>query len=337
MQDENAVFEPFVFERRDVGANDILIDIQFCGICHSDIHQAKGEWGNSTYPMVPGHEIVGSVSQVGSAVTKFKVGDIAGIGCFVDSCGKCSACEADQEQFCRVHCAATYNGTEMDETTMTFGGYSKHYVIGEAYALKIDAGQNLAAVAPLLCAGITTYSPLRRFKVGPGTRAAVVGLGGLGHMGVKLAVAMGADVTVLSTSPSKEADAKALGAHHFAVTTDKANLKPLAVSFDFILDCVSADHDIDMYLKMLDVEGAMVLVGLPENPISARAFSLAGNNRTLAGSSIGGIKETQEMLDFCAGHNIVSDVELITPDHIENAYERTIKADVRYRFVIDMQ
>ncbi len=337
VQDENAVFEPFAFERRDVGANDILIDVQFCGICHSDIHQAKGEWGNSTYPMVPGHEIVGNVSQVGSAVTKFKVGDIAGIGCFVDSCRKCSACEADQEQFCKVHCAATYNGTEMDETTMTFGGYSKHYVVDEAYGLKIGADQNLAAVAPLLCAGITTYSPLKRFKVGPGTRAAVVGLGGLGHMGVKLAVAMGADVTVLSTSPSKEADAKALGAHHFVVTTDKANLKALASSFDFILDCVSADHDIDMYLKMLDVEGALVLVGLPENPISARAFSLAGNNRILAGSSIGGIKETQEMLDFCAEHGITSDIEMVTPDQIETAYDRTIRSDVRYRFVIDMQ
>ena len=337
VQDENAVFEPFAFERRDVGANDILIDVQYCGICHSDIHQAKGEWGNSTYPMVPGHEIVGNVSQVGSAVTKFKVGDIAGIGCFVDSCRKCSACEADQEQFCKVHCAATYNGTEMDETTMTFGGYSKHYVVDQAYALKVAADQNLAAVAPLLCAGITTYSPLKRFKVGPGTRAAVVGLGGLGHMGVKLAVAMGADVTVLSTSPSKEADAKALGAHHFAVTTDKANLKPLAGSFDFILDCVSADHEMDMYLKMLDVEGAMVLVGLPENPISARAFSLAGNNRTLAGSSIGGIKETQEMLDFCAEHGITSDVEMVTPDQIETAYDRTIRSDVRYRFVIDMK
>lgn len=337
VQDENARFEPFDFERRDVGPNDILIDIQYCGICHSDIHQAKGEWRNSTYPMVPGHEIVGRVSKVGSAVTKFEVGEIAGIGCFVDSCRKCSACEADQEQFCKVHCAATYNGTEMDETTMTFGGYSKQYVVDEAFALKIAAGQDLAAVAPLLCAGITTYSPLRRFKVGPGTRAAIVGLGGLGHMGVKLAVAMGADVTVLSTSPSKETDAKALGAHHFVVTTDKEVLKLLAGSFDFILDCVSADHEMDMYLKMLDVEGAMVLVGLPENPVQARAFSLVGNNRILAGSSIGGIRETQEMLDFCDEHNIVSDIELITPDYIETAYVRTIKADVRYRFVIDMR
>ena len=335
--DKSAKFAPFTFERRDVGSTDILIDIEYAGICHSDIHQAKSEWGPSIYPMVPGHEIVGTVSQVGDAVTKFKVGDIAGIGCFVDSCRECKNCKSDVEQFCTVHCAATYNGREMDKTTPTYGGYSKHYVVDEAYSLKISPDQSLAGVTPLLCAGITTYSPLRRFNVGPGTKAAVVGLGGLGHMGVKLAVAMGAEVTVLSTSPSKEADARALGAHHFVVTTDPANLKPLAGTFNFILDAVSADHDMDMYLKMLDVEGAMVLVGLPENPISARAFSLAGNNRILAGSSIGGIKETQEMLDYCAEHNITSDIEMISPDKIEEAYDRTIKSDVRYRFVIDMK
>ena len=335
--DKNAKFGPFSFERRDVGPNDILIDVEFCGICHSDIHQAKSEWGPSIYPMVPGHEIVGTVSQVGDAVTKFKVGDIAGIGCFVDSCRKCSACEADQEQFCKVHCAATYNGTEMDKKTPTYGGYSKHHVVDEAYALKVRPDQPLAAVAPLLCAGITTYSPLRRFKVGPGSKVAIVGLGGLGHMGVKLAVSLGAEVTVLSTSPSKKDDALKLGAHHFVVTSDNANLMPLAGTFNFILDCVSADHEMDMYLKLLDIDGAMVLVGLPENPISARAFSLVGNNRMLAGSSIGGIKETQEMLDFCAEHNITSDVEVISPDRIEEAYDRTIRADVRYRFVIDMK
>lgn len=335
--DKNAKFGPFSFERRDVGPNDILINVEFCGICHSDIHQAKSEWGPSIYPMVPGHEIVGTVSQVGDAVTKFKVGDIAGIGCFVDSCRKCSACEADQEQFCKVHCAATYNGTEMDKTTPTYGGYSKQHVVDEAYALKVSGDQPLAAVAPLLCAGITTYSPLRRFKVGPGSKVAIVGLGGLGHMGVKLAVSLGAEVTVLSTSPSKKDDALKLGAHHFVVTSDNANLKPLAGTFNFILDCVSADHEMDMYLKLLDIDGAMVLVGLPENPISARAFSLVGNNRILAGSSIGGIKETQEMLDFCAEHNITSDVEVISPDRIEEAYDRTIRADVRYRFVIDMK
>lgn len=335
--DESAKFVPFNFERRNLGEHDILIDVQFCGICHSDIHQAKGEWGNSTYPMVPGHEIVGRVSKIGTGVTKFKLGDLAGVGCFVDSCRECSACKSDQEQFCKVHCAATYNGTEMDQETMTFGGYSKHHVVDEAYALKVSESQPLAAVAPLLCAGITTYSPLRKYKIGPGSKVAILGLGGLGHMGVKLAVSMGAEVTVLSTSPSKKEDALKLGAHHFVVTTDPANLRPLAGTFNFILDCVSADHEIDKYLKLLDIDGAMVLVGLPENPIKAKAFSLAGNNRTLAGSSIGGIKETQEMLDYCAANNIVSDVEVIPITQIEEAYERTIKADVRYRFVIDMK
>ncbi len=334
--DEAAEFVPFNFERRNLGEHDILIDVQFCGVCHSDIHQAKGEWGNSTYPMVPGHEIVGRVSKVGSRVTKFKLGDLAGVGCFVDSCRECSACRADQEQFCKVHCAATYNGTEMDKETMTFGGYSKHHVVDEAYALKISSEQPLAAVAPLLCAGITTYSPLRKYKIGPGSKVAILGLGGLGHMGVKLAVSMGADVTVLSTSPSKREDALKLGAHHFVVTTDPANLKPLAGTFNFILDCVSADHEMDKYLKLLDMDGAMVLVGLPENPVSAKAFSLAGNNRTLAGSSIGGMKETQEMLDYCAENNITSDVEIIPITKIAEAYDRTIRADVRYRFVIDI-
>lgn len=334
--DSNAKFAPFDFERRDLGDHDILIDVQFCGICHSDIHQAKSEWGPSIYPMVPGHEIVGTVSKVGNAVTKFKVGDLAGVGCFVDSCRECSSCKADQEQFCKVHTAATYNGREMDKVTPTYGGYSKHHVVDEAYGLKISPDQPLSAVAPLLCAGITTYSPLKHYKIGPGSKVAVVGLGGLGHMGVKLAVAMGAEVTVLSTSPSKKDDALKLGAHHFVVTSDNANLKPLAGTFNFILDCVSADHEMDMYLKLLDVYGAMVLVGLPENPVSARAFSLAGNNRTLAGSSIGGIKETQEMLDFCAANNITSDVEVIPITQIEEAYDRTIRADVRYRFVIDM-
>lgn len=334
--DSNAKFVPFNFERRDLGDHDILVDVQFCGICHSDIHQAKSEWGPSIYPMVPGHEIVGRVSKVGSGVTKFKVGDLAGVGCFVDSCRECSSCKADMEQFCKVHCSATYNGTEMDKETPTYGGYSKHHVVDEAYALKISPDQPLAAVAPLLCAGITTYSPLRHYKVGPGSKVAIVGLGGLGHMGVKLAVSMGAEVTVLSTSPTKKEDALKLGAHHFVVTSDKANLKPLKGTFNFILDCVSADHEMDMYLNLLDVYGAMVLVGLPENPVSARAFSLAGNNRTLAGSSIGGIKETQEMLDYCAEHNITSDVEVIPITKIEEAYDRTIRADVRYRFVIDM-
>ncbi|MBK7392642.1 MAG: NAD(P)-dependent alcohol dehydrogenase [Chloracidobacterium sp.] len=337
VHDTSAKFEPFDFERRDVGPRDILIDIQYAGICHSDIHQAKGEWGNSTYPMVPGHEIVGNVTKVGNAVTKFKVGDIAGIGCFVDSCRECVNCKAGHEQACKVHCCWTYNGTEMDETTMTFGGYSSNYVIDEAYALKVDPTQDLKAVAPLLCAGITTYSPLRRFKVGPGSKVGIVGLGGLGHMGVKLAVSMGAAVTVFSTSPSKEADAKALGAQHFVVSRDADAMAAVAGTLDFILDTVSADHDVNAYLNLLGWEGTMVLVGLPTAPMPISAFSLIFGNHGLAGSGIGGIPETQEMLDYCAEHNITSDIELITPDQIETAYDRTVKSDVRYRFVIDMQ
>ena len=336
VKDENAVFEPFVFERRDVGANDILIDIQYAGICHSDIHQAKSEWGPAIYPMVPGHEIVGNVTQVGASVTKFKVGDIAGIGCFVDSCRECVNCKAGHEQGCKVHCCWTYNGTEMDKVTPTYGGYSSNYVIDEAYALKVDPSQDLKAVAPLLCAGITTYSPLRRFKVGPPSKVGIVGLGGLGHMGVKLAVSMGADVTVFSTSPSKEADAKRLGAQHFIVSKDAEAMAAAAGKFDFILDTVSADHDMAGYLDLLDWEGTLVLVGLPSAPMPISAFSLISGNRNFAGSGIGGIAETQEMLDYCAEHDIVSDIELIKPEQIETAYERTLKSDVRYRFVIDM-
>jgi alcohol dehydrogenase (NADP+) len=332
-----AKFEPFSFERREVGPRDILIEILYCGICHSDIHQAKNEWANSIYPMVPGHEIVGRVGKVGAEVSKFKEGDIAGVGCFVDSCRACGNCEAGFEQFCAQGCAQTYNSYEMDKQTPTYGGYSNRIVIDEAYALKVSPEhQPLANVAPLLCAGITTYSPLRRFNVGAGQKVGVIGLGGLGHMGVKLAVSMGADVTVFSTSPSKEQDARNLGAHNFVVTRDPENLKPLVGQYDFILDTVSAPHDLNMYLALLRLNGAMVLVGAPEKPLEVHAFSLIPNNRILAGSMIGGIAETQEMLDYCAEHNIVSDVEVIPIQQIEQAYERTIKADVRYRFVIDM-
>ena len=336
----DAKFAPFDFDRRPVGASDILIDIEYCGICHSDIHQARNEWPGfapTMYPMVPGHEIVGRVVEVGADVTKFNVGDVAGIGCFVDSCGECEPCKTDVEQFCLKGSAMTYNGTEMDRVTPTFGGYSNKYVIDQNYALKVGSDQDLAGVAPLLCAGITTYSPLRKFNVGPGQKVGVVGLGGLGHMGVKLAVAMGANVTVLSTSPSKEQDARALGAHDFVVTKDPANLAKLAWSFDFILDTVSADHDLTTYLNLLKVNGAMVVVGIPEKPAQIPAIALAWGNRTLAGSGIGGIRETQEMLDFCAEHNVTADVEVITPAQIEEAYDRTVKADVRYRFVIDMK
>ena len=337
VQSAESKFEPFNFERRELGASDVLIEIQYCGVCHSDIHQARNEWQNSIYPMVPGHEIVGRVKQVGAEVSKFKEGDIAGVGCFVDSCRACENCKNDFEQFCQKHCAQTYNSTEMDEKTPTFGGYSNQIVVDESYVLKVSAEQNPANVAPLLCAGITTYSPLKHFNVQKGQKVGIVGLGGLGHMGVKLAASMGAEVTVFSTSPSKEQDARKLGAHNFVVTKEPENIKPLAGKFDFILDTVSAAHDLAMYLNLLKLKGAMVLVGAPEKAAEVNAFSLISNNRTLAGSGIGGIAETQEMLDYCAANNITSDVEVISIQQIEEAYERTIKADVRYRFVIDMQ
>jgi uncharacterized zinc-type alcohol dehydrogenase-like protein len=329
--------EPFSFERREPGPHDILIEILYCGVCHSDIHQARNEWGNSIYPMVPGHEIVGRVARVGAAVTKFKEGETAGVGCFVDSCRTCPNCKEGEEQYCLNHLVSTYNGTEKDERTPTYGGYSNQIVVDEGYALKVPENLPPQNVAPLLCAGITTYSPLHRFKVGPGQKVGVVGLGGLGHMGVKLAASMGAEVTVFSTSQSKEQDARKLGAHNFVVTKDAQNLEPLAGKYDFILDTVSAPHDINLYLNLLRREGVMVLVGAPEKPLEVSAFSLISNGRTLAGSMIGGIRETQEMLDYCAEHNITSDVEVIPIGQIDAAYERTIKGDVRYRFVIDMQ
>jgi uncharacterized zinc-type alcohol dehydrogenase-like protein len=335
-----AKFEPFEFTRREVGPKDILIDIQYCGICHSDIHQARAEWEPmmpSMYPMVPGHEIVGRVSQVGSEVTKFAVGDTAGIGCFVDSCRVCPACTTGIEQYCIKGSAQTYNSTEMDRKTPTYGGYSNKYVIDEQYALKVNATGDLSGVAPLLCAGITTYSPLKRWGAGPGKKVAIAGLGGLGHMGVKIAAAMGAEVTVLSTSPSKEADARKLGATNFLNIKDGEATKAAAGSFDIILDTISANHDYNQYLSLLGLNGVMVIVGVPTEPTPLNAFSLIGGNKVLAGSLIGGIPETQEMLDFCAANNIVSDVEVIKPDRIEEAYDRTVKADVRYRFVIDMQ
>lgn len=283
-----------------------------------------------------GHEIVGSIAQVGDAVTKFKVGDVAGIGCFVDSCRECPACQGGVEQYCIKGSAQTYNSTEMDRKTPTYGGYSKQYIVDEKYALKVSSTDDLSGIAPLLCAGITTYSPLKRWKVGQGTNVAVAGLGGLGHMGVKLAVAMGANVTVLSTSPSKEADARALGATGFLNVKDASAVSASAGKFDFLLDTISANHDYNAYLGMLTLNGVMVVVGVPTGPVPLHAFSLIGGNKVLAGSLIGGIPETQEMLDFCAEHNVVSDVEIISPDRIEEAYDRTVKSDVRYRFVIDM-
>jgi uncharacterized zinc-type alcohol dehydrogenase-like protein len=287
--------------------------------------------------MVPGHEIVGRVVAVGSDVTKFKVGELAGVGCFVDSCRACASCKSGEEQFCETHLSFSYNSTEQDQKTPTFGGYSSQIVVDEDYTLHVPENLPLANAAPLLCAGITTFSPLRRFGAGPGKKVGIVGLGGLGHMGVKFAVAMGAEVTVFSTSPSKEQDARRLGAHHFVVTKDPANLAALANQFDLILDAVSAPHDLNQYLELLKVDGTMVLVGAPEKPAEVSAFSLLLKRRRLAGSLIGGIRETQEMLDYCGEKNITSDVEIIPIQKIEEAYERTIKGDVRYRFVIDLK
>lgn len=336
-QNPTASLKPFDFNRREPGAHDVLIEILYCGVCHSDIHQARDEWGGSIYPMVPGHEIVGRVMRTGSAVKKFKEGDLAGIGCFVDSCRSCINCNEKEEQFCEKHLSLTYNGTEQDLTTPTYGGYSSQIVVDEKYVLHVSSKLPLANVAPLLCAGITTYSPLRRFNVGPNKQVGIAGLGGLGHMAVKLAASMGAEVTVFSTSKTKEQDAYKLGAHHFAVTKDPKNLEPLANRFDFILDTVSAPHDINTYLNLLRTNGAMVLVGVPTKPYEIQPFSLIKNKRTVAGSLIGGTRETQEMLDYCAEKNITSDIEIIPIQKINEAYERMIKGDVRYRFVIDMK
>ncbi len=328
--------EPFKFERRELGPHDVLIKILFCGICHSDIHMARNEWKISTYPLVPGHEIVGRVVRIGSAVKKFKVNDVVGVGCFVDSCRVCNSCKDDEEQFCETHLSLTYSSTEQDGKTPTFGGYSSQIVVDEKYVLKVSSKLPLANVAPLLCAGITTYSPLKHYKVGKGTRVGIVGLGGLGHMAVKLAASMGAEVTVLSTSKSKEKDARSLGANKFVVTKDPKNLEALANHFDFILDTVSAPHDPNLYLSLLRRGGTMVLVGVPEKALELEPFSVITNRRQLAGSLIGGIRETQEMLDYCAEKNITSDVEIIPIQKLKEAYERTIKGDVHYRFVIDM-
>ena len=332
-----SILEPFSFERRDPGPHDVLIEILYCGICHSDIHQARDEWGGSIFPMVPGHEIVGRVTRIGSAVKRFRVGELAGVGTIVDSCRVCESCKEGLEQYCVTHVAWTYNGTEQDEKTPTYGGYSSQIVVDENYTLKISPKLPLANVAPLLCAGITTYSPLRHFNVGPGQRVGVVGLGGLGHMAVKLAASMGAEVTVFSTSKTKEQDARRLGAHDFVVSLDPKNLDALANRFDFILDAVSAPHDVNAYLNLLRRDGVMAMVGIPAKPLQVQAFSLVLKRRKLTGSGVGGIRETQEMLDYCAKKNIVADVEVIPIQQVEAAWERTIKGDVRYRFVIDMK
>jgi uncharacterized zinc-type alcohol dehydrogenase-like protein len=327
---------PFSFERRDPGPNDVQIEILYCGVCHSDIHQVRDEWGGSIYPMVPGHEIVGRVTKVGTQVKRFQAGDLAGVGCFVDSCRVCHNCQAGLEQYCEDGMVGTYNGREKITNNPTYGGYSTQIVVDEKYTLSISPKLPLEGVAPLLCAGITTYSPLRHLGVGKGHRVAVLGLGGLGHMGVKFAAAFGAEVTMLSTSRSKEADAKKLGAHHFILTSDAAAMKKAANSFDFILNTVSAQHEYGTYLNLLRTNGTMIVVGVPPTPSQAPAFDLIMKRRSIMGSLIGGIKETQEMLDYCAEQDIVSDVEVIPVQQINEAYERMLKGDVRYRFVIDI-
>ena len=330
-----ASMTPWEFERRDLGAHDVSLDIKYSGICHSDIHQVREEWGPAIFPMVPGHEIAGIVSQIGSAVTKFKVGDRIGVGVFVDSCRKCASCLKGLQQYCIEGMTGTYNQLERDGKTPAMGGYSNIMVINEDYAVSIPENLPLDGVAPLLCAGITLYSPIKHWKAGPGKKVAVMGLGGLGHMGVKFAAAMGAEVTVFSHSPSKEGDAKAIGAHHFVSTKNPDFNKSLIKHFDLILNTVSAELDINDYLQMLNVDGTLVVIGLPGKPYAVEVGSLLPARRSLSGSMIGGIAEMQEMLNFCGEHNIVSDVEVIKADYINQAYDRTVASDVKYRFVID--
>jgi uncharacterized zinc-type alcohol dehydrogenase-like protein len=329
---------PFSVERRDPGAHDVAIEILFCGVCHSDLHTARNEWKNSTYPCVPGHEIVGRVTKVGRDVKKFREGDHAAVGCMVDSCRSCRHCQAGLEQFCEKGMTLTYNSPDAKGKPgqITWGGYSTSIVVDESYVLKVPAKLDLAATAPLLCAGITTYSPLRHWKIGRGHKVGVVGLGGLGHMGLKFAAAFGAEVVLFTTSPGKTRDALRLGAKEVVISKNPDEMAKHAGSFDFILDTVAAHHDLNAYLSLLKLDGTLVLVGLPENPLPVEAFALVIGRHSLSGSTIGGIAETQEMLDFCAEHNIVSDIEMIPISKINEAYDRLLKSDVKYRFVIDM-
>ncbi|WP_392963535.1 NAD(P)-dependent alcohol dehydrogenase [Streptomyces sp. LN245] len=329
-----APLERTTIERREVREHDVLIDIKFAGICHSDIHQAREGWGEAIFPMVPGHEIAGIVAEVGSGVTKFKVGDRVGVGCLVDSCRECDNCAAGLEQYCTGGGVGTYNAVGKDGEP-TYGGYSQKIVVDENYTLRIPDGISLDVAAPLLCAGITTYSPLKHWNAGPGKKVAVLGMGGLGHMGVKIAHALGAEVTVLSQSLRKKDDGLKLGADHYHATSDPETFKALRGTFDLILSTVSAPLDLDAYLALLRTDGAFVNVGAPEEPVRLNLFSVIGGRKTLAGSGIGGIQETQEMLDFCATHGFGAEIELIDASEINEAYERVLASDVRYRFVID--
>ncbi|WP_034265982.1 NAD(P)-dependent alcohol dehydrogenase [Actinospica robiniae] len=331
----NAPLTATTVERRDVGPRDVLIEIHYCGICHSDIHTVREEWGGTRFPLAPGHEITGLVTEVGAEVSKHAVGDRVGVGCMVDSCRECPECQAGQEQYCRNGNVPTYGGIDRDGT-VTQGGYTTHVVVDQDFVLRIPDGIALDAAAPLLCAGITTYSPLRHWGAGPGRKVAIVGLGGLGHMGVKLAHAMGAEVTVLSQSLRKEDDGLRLGADHYYATADPETFTKLAGSFDLIVNTVSAQLDLDAYLRLLAVDGTLVNVGAPPEPLAVRVFSLIPRRRSFAGSMIGGIAETQEMLDFCAAHGLGADIEVVAAAQINEAYERVLASDVRYRFVIDV-
>ncbi|SFT08560.1 NAD(P)-dependent alcohol dehydrogenase [Sphingobacterium wenxiniae] len=331
-----ADLKPMHIERREVTSKDVEIEILYCGVCHSDLHTARNEWRGTIYPNVPGHEIVGRITKVGDAVSKFKVGDLAAVGCMVDSCRECEQCKNESEQYCEEGNIQTYNGHDKHLNQQTFGGYSERVVVDEHFVLRVPENLDLAATAPLLCAGVTTWSPLKHWEVGPGKRIGVVGIGGLGHMGVKLAKAMGAHVVVITTSPSKVDDAKRLGADEVILSTDEAQMKASANTLHFILDCVSAQHDVNAYLRLLKVDGTLALVGAPEHPLPIAPFSLIPARKNFAGSTIGSIKETQEMLDFCGEHNITADIELINMQDINTAYERLLKGQVKYRFVIDM-
>lgn len=336
VQNKNTPLSPYSFQRRDPGPHDVLIDILYCGICHSDLHQVKNEWGNSLYPMVPGHEIVGKVRKVGAKVTRFKENDLAGVGCLVDACRTCSSCHQGLEQYCENGFVLTYNGYEQDGKTLTFGGYSDCIVVDENFVLKISDKLTLSNTAPLLCAGITTYSPLKHWKAQKGQKVGVMGLGGLGHMAVKISNALGADTVLFTHSAHKEKDALRLGAKEVIITKDENAFKKHTNSFDLIINTVSAAVDLALYLDTLKREGTLVFLGIPEHELKLHPTSLIFKRRTIAGSLIGGIKETQEMLDFCADHNITSDVEIIPIQKVNEAYERMAKGDVKYRFVIDM-
>lgn len=335
-QSATSAVAPFDIQRREPSAKDVVIDILHCGVCHSDIHQVRDEWHNTVYPCVPGHEIVGRVIAVGGDVTKFAVGDLAAVGCMVDSCRTCPSCQAGLEQYCEKGMTLTYNSEDPHLGGMTYGGYSEKVVVDEAFVLKVPGNLNPATAAPLLCAGITTYSPLRHWKVGPGQKVGIVGLGGLGHMGVKFAHAFGAHTVLFTTSPGKIEDGKRLGADEVIISKNADEMAKHASSFDFILDCVSAEHDINVYLNLLKLDGTLTLVGAPEQPLPVAAFNLIMPRRNFAGSGIGGIAETQEMLDFCGERGIVCDIEPIAIQQINEAYERMLRSDVKYRFVIDM-